>query len=212
VEEFHELIGMGATSIHILDDAFNIQKERISTMSKLIVKENIQIDWSARGTVEIREEVIADLAAAGCKRLHVGIEHLDDKVLEFFKKAQRFKQIERFAQLCNKYGIAILGYFIIGAPMETAKYRQDLPGMIEELGIKIPYFNLLTPLAETPYYYDLLKDGSLDRDYWSEFCANPVRDFEIPSSRSLEEDQELQAVIDEYVVHFKRKEMLTFVA
>ena len=82
--------------------------------------------------------------------------------------------------------------------------------MIEELGIKIPYFNLLTPLAETPYYYQLLRDGTLDRDYWSEFCANPVRDFEMPSGRSKQEDLELHAVTDEYVTHFKRKDMLVF--
>ena len=211
VEEFQELIGMGVTSIHILDDAFNIQKERISAMSKSLIEHDIHIDWSARGTVEVREEVVADLGASGCKRLHVGIEHLDDKVLEYFKKAQRLKQIERFAGLCNEHGIAILGYFILGAPMETDEYRRELPRRIEELGIKIPYFNLLAPLAETPYYRQLLEDGTLDRDYWAEFCANPVKDFEMPSGRSLEEDLELQAVIDDYVAYFKRKEMPIFV-
>jgi len=212
VEEFKELIGMGVTSIHILDDAFNIQKERISAMAKSLVDNEIDVDWSARGTVEVREEVIADLGAAGCKRLHVGIESLDNQVLEYFKKAQRYKQIERFSNLCNEHNINILGYFIIGAPMETEKYRRDLPGMIQELGITIPYFNVLAPLAETPYYFELLKNGGLDRDYWAEFCANPVKDFEIPSNRTLEEDKELQSVIDEYVTYFKRTDMETFVA
>ena len=84
--------------------------------------------------------------------------------------------------------------------------------MIEDLGIKIPYFNLLAPLAETPYYYELLKSGVLDRDYWAEFCANPVRDFEMPSGRSLAEDQELQNAADDYSAYFKRKEMPIFVA
>ena len=211
VEEFHELIGLGASSIHILDDAFNIQKERISRMGKLLNEDGVTVDWSARGTVETREAVIADLAAGGCKRLHVGIEHLDDKVLRFFKKAQTYKTIEEFANLCSKYGITILGYFIIGAPMETEEYRTKLPSMIEDLGIRLPYFNLLTPLAETPYYFDLLKDGTIDRDYWAEFCANPVKDFEIPAARSLEEDLELQRIIDEYVIHFKRHDMPVFV-
>jgi radical SAM superfamily enzyme YgiQ (UPF0313 family) len=212
VEEFQELIRLGATSIHILDDAFNIMKERISTMSKALVDNDIKVDWSARGTVETREQVIADLGAAGCKRLHVGIEHLEDEVLEYFKKAQRFKQIDRFAQLCGQHDITILGYFIIGAPMETEDYRKNLPQMIEDLNIKIPYFNLLAPLAETPYYYELLQSGVLERDYWAEFCANPVKDFEMPSGRSLEEDLELQAAADEYSAYFRRKEMLTFVA
>ncbi|MQF95306.1 MAG: B12-binding domain-containing radical SAM protein [SAR202 cluster bacterium] len=212
VEEFQELIGMGATSIHILDDAFNIQKERITTMAKLIMANEIDVDWSARGTVETREEVVADLGASGCKRLHVGIEHLDDNVLEYFKKAQRFEHIQQFCNLANQYGITILGYLIIGAPMETEEYRKNLPQMVEDIGIRLPYFNLLTPLAETPYYFQLLKDGTLTKDYWKEFVANPVRDWEMPSARSLEEDKELQAVIDDYVVHFRRKEMPIFVS
>lgn len=210
--EFQELISLGATSIHILDDAFNIKKDRVSAMAKSFVENDIHVDWSARGTVETREEVIADLATGGCKRLHTGIEHLDDKVLAYFKKSQRLSHIQRFSDLCNQYGITILGYFIIGAAMETEEYRRDLPRMIEELGVRLPFFSVLSPLAETPYYFELLQNGTLDRDYWSEFCANPVKDFIMPSARSLEEEIELHATVDDYIVHFKRKEMPIFVA
>lgn len=166
IEEFNALIDLGATSIHILDDAFNINRARVSDLSQAVVQNGIQIDWSARGTVEVREAVIADLAAAGCKRLHVGIESLDDTVLEYFKKACRLKHIEQFCELCNRYGIDVLGYFIIGAPGETDEYRKTLPERIKNLGIRLPYFNLLSPLAETPYYDELLRSGRFERDYW----------------------------------------------
>ena len=212
VAEFKELIKMGATSIHILDDAFNINKARVSALSEAMVRGNITIDWSARGTVEIREEVIADLAAAGCKRLHVGIESLDDDILIYFKKACRLKHIEQFCELCGKYGIDVLGYFIIGAPRETDEYLRTLPRRIENLGIRLPYFNLLSPLAETPYYEQLLRSGQFDRDYWGDFCKNPVRDFIIPEVRSEDEEDRLRATIDNYVSYFKRKDMSVFVS
>jgi len=212
VAEFQDLIGLGATSIHVLDDAFNIRKDRVEGICRALVENDIDVDWSARGTVEVRESVVAELAAAGCKRLHVGIESLDDETLIYFKKSSRFKHIQRFAELCNRYGITILGYFIIGAPTETEQYRRDLPKMIEDLGIRLPYFNLLTPLAETPYYFEQLASGTLDRDYWKEFCDDPVRDFEIPDSRPLDEELELRAVIDSYVDHFKRFDMPVFVS
>ncbi|BBL70624.1 B12-binding domain-containing radical SAM protein [Methylogaea oryzae] len=212
IEEFNALIDLGATSIHILDDAFNINRARVSDLSQAVVQNGIQIDWSARGTVEVREAVIADLAAAGCKRLHVGIESLDDTVLEYFKKACRLKHIEQFCELCNRYGIDVLGYFIIGAPGETDEYRKTLPERIKNLGIRLPYFNLLSPLAETPYYDELLRSGRFERDYWGEFCENPVRDFIIPEVRSVEEEDHLKSVIDHYVEHFKRREMPTFVS
>lgn len=211
VEEFNELIEIGATSIHILDDAFNVNRNRVSEISKAIVNENIKIDWSARGTVEVRESVIADLAAAGCKRLHVGIESLDDKVLANFKKSSRLKHIETFTSLCKSYNIDILGYFIIGAPGETKEYRESLPHRIRQLGIKLPYFNLLSPLAETPYYEELLKSGKFKKDFWTDFCRDPVKDFIIPEIRTEEEEEELKLIIDEYVKYFKHDDMPVFV-
>lgn len=212
VAEFKDLIAMGATSIHVLDDAFNINKARVSALSQALVRENINIDWSARGTVEVREEVIADLAAAGCKRLHVGIESLDDNILIYFKKACRLKHIEQFCELCNKYGIDVLGYFIIGAPGETEEYLNTLPSRIRDLGIRLPYFNLLSPLAETPYYDELLRTGQFKTDHWGDFCKNPVRDFIIPEVRSVEEEDRLRATIDNYVNYFKRNDMSVFVS
>ena len=212
VEEFHELIGMGVTSIHILDDAFNIRKERVSQLSKLIVNNNIEVDWSARGTVEIRESVIADLSAAGCKRLHVGIEHLDDKVLQYFRKACRLKHIEKFCELCDKYGIAILGYFILGAPHETQNYRNNLPSMIDNLNIRLPFFNILSPLAETPFYQQLLADGTYKEDHWDNFSKVPVKDFRIPSHRDPAEEEDLYATVDTYIDYFREKGMVDFVS
>lgn len=211
VEEFKALIDLGATSIHILDDAFNVNRNRVSEMSKALVRENIKVDWSARGTVEVRESVIADLAEAGCKRLHVGIESLDDTILAGFKKSSRYKHIEQFSTLCQQYGIDILGYFIIGAPGETSEYRRTLPQRIRDLGIKLPYFNLLSPLAETPYYEELLRTGKFKKDFWTEFCKNPVPDFIIPEIRSEEEEEELRLIIDDYVRYFKRDDMPVFV-
>jgi anaerobic magnesium-protoporphyrin IX monomethyl ester cyclase len=212
VEEFQELVRIGATSIHVLDDAFNVRKDRVSAMSQAIVKAGIDVDWSARGTVEVRELVIADLAAAGCQRLHVGIESLDDNILTYFKKSSRLKHIEKFCKLCEKYGITILAYFIIGTPLDTPEYLRDLPDRIDNLGIRLPYFNVLSALAETPYYEELRANGTFPTDHWAAFSANPVKDFVMPSVRTPDEDFQIRAQIDEYVTRFKRDEMPVFVA
>lgn len=211
-EEFQDLIDYGATSIHILDDAFNIRRNRVVDISAALVDRGISIDWSARGTVEVREDVIEALAKAGCNRLHVGIESLDDSVLTTLKKHQRYKHIEEFSRLCARYGIDILGYFIMGAPGETEEYRETLPAMIDDLGIRLPYFNILTPLAETPYYSQLLREGKFERDHWEDFSADPVRDFIMPDIRPDEEREMLEATIRDYVSYFKRSEMPVFVS
>jgi radical SAM superfamily enzyme YgiQ (UPF0313 family) len=211
-DEFEDLIDYGATSIHILDDAFNIRKSRVVDISRELTSRGVNIDWSARGTVEVREEVVAELAAAGCKRLHVGIESLDDTVLENLKKSQRVKHVEKFANHCAKHGIDILGYFILGSPRETEEYRRRLPSLIEEMNIRIPYFNILSPLAETPFYSQLLAEGRFERDHWDDFCREPVKDFIMPDVRPAEERAMLEATIREYVEFFKRRDLHVFAA
>jgi anaerobic magnesium-protoporphyrin IX monomethyl ester cyclase len=212
VDEFVQLMDLGATSIHILDDAFNVKKDRVKEICDKLIERHIVFDWSARGTVETDESVISKLTEAGCKRLHVGIESLDDDILRYFKKSTRLKQIKKFMELCHKYNITVLAYFIIGAPGETREYRKNLPIMIEELGISLPFFNLLTPLAETQYYKDMLIRGIIKEDFWTEFCKKPVRDFIIPDIRNDSETGELQAIINDYAGYFKRHDMPVFVA
>ena len=181
-------------------------------MCSAIVRSNISVDWSARGTVEVREQVMADLAAAGCRRLHVGIESLDDDILLYLKKSCRFKHIKEFCRLANKYGITVLAYFIIGVPGESEEYRKTLPERIQELGIRLPYVNVLTPLAETPYYNDLVRSGQFKTDHWAEFCENPTKDFVIPTVRTDDEEMSLRRTVDDYVGYFKRFDMPIFVS
>lgn len=205
LKEFEYLISIGATSIHILDDCFNINRKRVVDICNLIKENDIKIDWSVRGKVETREEVIKSLAEAGCKRFHVGIEHLDDNVLKYFRKNHRYRDVEVFCNLCKKYGIQMLGYFIIGAPDETKQYRKSFPDMIKTLGINIPYFNVLTPLSETPYYDMLMKNGLLKKDYWKEFVDNPIRDFKMPSGRTKDEDEDLYSDLKNYMDIFYKE-------
>jgi hypothetical protein len=47
---------------------------------------------------------------------------------------------------------------------------------------------------------------------WAEFCANPVKDFFMPSGRTADEDFEIRATVDAFVARFKREEIPVFVA
>ncbi|MET0014649.1 MAG: radical SAM protein [Sedimenticola sp.] len=203
LEEFRQVEELGATSIHILDDAFNIRRDRVRSFCKLLEKSEVSIDWSVRGIVEVHDDVIESLASAGCSRFHVGIEHLDDGVLEFFRKSQRLNHVEKFCESCNKYDLMMIAYFIMGAPGETTEYRERLPEKIRDLGIDIPYFNVLTPLSDTDFYYQLLNDGVFKDDFWDDFARNPAKDYVIPSHRSVGEEEELQACIESYIEYFK---------
>ncbi|MBF0143363.1 MAG: B12-binding domain-containing radical SAM protein [Magnetococcales bacterium] len=203
VAEFREILGLGATSVHILDDCFNVRGKRVRQIAAGLAEAGIVTDWSARGMVERDERVIAALAAAGCRRLHVGLEHLDDGILAFFRKQYRFRHIEEFCEMARRYGIEILGYFILGAPGETAAIRERLIADIERLGIRYPFFNILSPLPGTDYYRGLLHAGTLGRDDWADFIAAPTPNWRMPSGRDPQTDAELHEGIAKWTAHFR---------
>lgn len=202
VDGMEFLLSRGGNSVHIVDDSFNVRQDRVLGICEEIKQRGLRLEWSARGRAEIDSETAKSLSEAGCRRLHVGIESLDDNVLRWMNKKLDVETISKFCRCCREFGIEILGYFMIGSPVETKEYRQRLPEMIRGLGISYPYFNLLYPLAHTQYYESLLKDGTFKGDYWQKFAENPVANYELPLPRPEELQMELEETLRHYVEAF----------
>ena len=199
VDEMEHLLSLGASSIHIMDDSFNVNRNRVLEICAEIKRRGLQFSWSARGRAEVDAETAQALSEAGCKRLHVGIESLDNDVLRWMNKKMEVKTIKDFCATCREFEIEVLGYFVIGAPVETREYRQRLPEMIKEFGITYPYFNLLYPSPHTEYYESLLQDGTYKRDYWQDFGEHPTANYELPLPRPQELQDELLGTLDDYI-------------
>lgn len=202
VDEMEYLLSLGATSIHIMDDCFNINRERVLGICDEIQKRKLKVEWSARGRAQIDSEVAINLSKAGCRRLHVGIESLDPTVLRWMNKRLPPTDVDDFAFYCRLAGIEILAYFIIGSPNETRESRLKLPDQIRQLGIKYPFFNILYPFPHTAYYDSLLVDGTFEKDYWAEFARNPTRDYVLPLPRPKDLQDELEATVGGYIKEF----------
>lgn len=204
VNEMEHILSQGASSVHILDDNFNVDRKRVLGICEEITKRKLKFNWSARGRADIDEETAIALKEAGCNRLHVGVESLDPDVLEWMNKNQDIDAIQNFFNLCVKYGIETVPYFIVGTPVETREYRKKLPEMIRKLGATYPFFNILYPASHTKYYQMLLEDGTFDRDYWQDFAESPTPNFEMPLPRTPELQEELQQTVNKYIELFYR--------
>ena len=55
------------------------------------------MEWSGRGQTKMRLDLIKKLAEQGFKRMHVGIEALDDNILKSFRKNENLNDINVFA-------------------------------------------------------------------------------------------------------------------
>lgn len=199
VDEFEEIAKMGIKLIHIFDDTFNIDRQRVIDICKEIIRRNLKIRWTTRGRVFPFDEEMADLfKKSGGVRWYIGVETLDPEIMKYIKKGITIPQIENFFKICRKYKIDIMAYFIIGFPNETAEYRERLYGEVVKLRPTYVFFNVLCPLPKTEYYYSLLSEGVLKEDFWAKFVRNPAPDFQIPFPRSEKEQKELVELSDLY--------------
>lgn len=160
-------------------------------------------EWSARGQVRMDLSIVPRIVRLGFKRIHVGIESLDQNVLDFFNKAERVSDIDKFCKVMTENGVDILGYFIIGAPMETKEYREALGDRIRELGIKYLFLNMLFPEPDTKYYSDLMNEGLVKEDYWKAYFKNPTPDFVPPYPYGEEKQKEILEFADKITEEFK---------
>lgn len=198
-DEFAMVAAQGYDEIHVFDDAFNIDRERVVEFCRELIRRRSRIRWSARGRLApFDREMAGLLRAAGCFRLHVGVESFDPALLKTLRKGITPDQIERFFRLSREFRFDTMAYFIIGVPGETAAYRRDLYERI--LALRPTYFvvNVLYPLPGTDYYRRLLADGTYAVDHWAEFIRHPVPDYLPPPPRSPAEHAELQAIAAAY--------------
>ncbi|MFH1990548.1 MAG: radical SAM protein, partial [Patescibacteria group bacterium] len=202
VDEMEHLLSCGANSIHILDDCFNTDSNRVIKVCEEIKNRRLKFQWSCRGRASLDKATAEALQSAGCVRMHVGIESLNPEVLKWMNKKITIETTKEFCKICHEYGIEIVAYFVLGAPMETKEYREKLPDMIHELKIKYPFFNILYPSANTAYYRELVANGTYKMDCWQAFAENPVPDFEIPLPRSKELQDELEKTAERCIKIF----------
>jgi anaerobic magnesium-protoporphyrin IX monomethyl ester cyclase len=206
LDEMEYLYSVGARSIHVLDDNFNFNQPHLRGILEEMDKRDFYIEWSGRGQIKMDFSLVPRMVERGFKRIHAGVEALDNKLLKNWNKGQTVKDIEVFCNEMNKNNVDIIGFFILGDPLDTEEYVKNLPRRIKEFGIKYPFFSVLFPEPDTEYYRSLVRDGHYKKDYWAEFMKHPTPYFEIPYPYGEKRKEEVLSYTKEIINEFKHKE------
>ncbi|MCX5818962.1 MAG: radical SAM protein [Deltaproteobacteria bacterium] len=111
------------------------------------------------------EHVIKLAAQAGCIYAFIGFETINKKTLKKMKKGINLKiGVENYKWVVDrfhKYGIGVLGSFVIGNDYESSEYYKELADYLVTSGIDIIGITILTPLPGTDLMEQLQKEGRL---------------------------------------------------
>jgi radical SAM superfamily enzyme YgiQ (UPF0313 family) len=109
----------GVTAFMFYDDLFTLQKDRVIEICRLITSRGLKIRWKCEGRVNIMDgEMLSWMKKAGCVQIAYGIETAHQKGLDWLRKGTTIAQIKDAVARTKDAGIKVLGYFILGIPVE----------------------------------------------------------------------------------------------
>ena len=166
-----ELEGIKGDYITFLDDnLIGYGKESYQHAKELfrgMIDKRLHKKWCMQTSINAvdDEEVIKLAARAGCIFVFIGFESIAGDALLNFKKGVNIKtgvnNYKKVVDTFHKYGIAVLGAFIIGSDSETTEYYQKFADFLVKSDIDIFQISLLTPLPGTDFIEQLKNENRL---------------------------------------------------
>lgn len=179
VNEMEACIKLGIREFFIYDDTFNVNRKRVFEICEEIKRRKMEIAFDIRARADrMDDEMLKELASAGCDRIHYGVESGNEEVLETLLKDLDLDHVRKIFKATRAHGMKTLAYFMIGNPGETREMALKTIAFAKELDPDFVHFSILTPFPATAIYYKALEEGRFDHDYWAEFAKNPTPDFE----------------------------------
>lgn len=164
-----EIQGIECDSIHIVDDTFLIDRERISRFISLIKEKGIRknfVFYSRADFVVENEDLIEALGDIGTKGIIVGLEAIDDTTLNSYSKQSSEDLNERCVNILQKYNIDCLALFIVDMNA-TPKDFDNLYKWVERVKLRYASVSIFTPIPGTPLYEEYKDKLTTDKmQYW----------------------------------------------
>jgi anaerobic magnesium-protoporphyrin IX monomethyl ester cyclase len=169
IPELQALNRLGVKEILFQDPTLSIRTDRVVELCRKMIEAGLHFSWSCNADIHsLNEEKISWMKKAGCHTVSIGIESGDDAILKKYSKPITTAEIKETILLLNKYGLRILGYFILGLPGETREMALRTIDLAKHLNIDIASFAIATPDIGTRLREEAVAKGWIpaDLDSW----------------------------------------------
>ena len=148
-------------SIFFWDDLFITNKDRLFDICDGMIKlgMNKKMVWTCQSRADsLDDDTMKIIKEAGCIQLQIGFESGSQKMLDYLKcKTIKVEQNQAAIDICKKYKMRVLGFFIIGNPNETKEDIEQTIKFIRSNPIDFTALSTATPYPGTQMWEDYLK-------------------------------------------------------
>ncbi|MEH7248436.1 radical SAM protein [Neobacillus niacini] len=187
----------GATYTFFSEDLFTINKKWVKKLLELIKQLEYPIQWGCATRVDVvDEELLSDMASAGCRSIQFGVESGSQRILDSVKGITK-EQVVKVIKTCKKLDINVASSFMIPFPQDTKETIRETKEFIKKLydcGSRI-YMSYTSPYPGTHFYRNKEELGiKILTDKWDEFDAK----HNIIETKHLS-NQDIEELVNEIV-------------
>ena len=154
------------------DDIFNVPVDRTMAIMQGMIDRKLTIPWAAQMRHEISKqpELMKKMREAGCDRVMVGFESIDETALELYGKKETAHDVEVAIDAIHSHGIDLHAMFIAGADSDHPETIKTQFEFAKKKDLATSQCMILTylPGSEDTVRYDLQGGEYLSRD-WSHY-------------------------------------------
>jgi len=142
--DLRELVRVtGAKAVYFREDNFAVSKERV----RAICAEFKHLDFGVQWACEIRadaaadEELVQDMAAAGCSGFYIGFESGSQRMLDLYRKGVTVAECAAAGDNARRHGIAVAASLIVNHPAETDEDRAASDALMDYVRPRVVWRN-----------------------------------------------------------------------
>ena len=129
----------------------------------------LKIKWSGLSTIDIvnKPELFDLMVKSGCEGILAGFETIScENLLSVDKGTNKVNEYKYAVKQFHKVNIPILGCFVAGFDSDTRQSLYEMVDFIDQAGIDLPRFSILTPFPGTPMFDTYEKSGRILTKNW----------------------------------------------
>lgn len=168
----------GVTHFAILDDIFNVRKDRAKEIMRRVIKSRAKVRFSfpnaLRGDIMDRE-LVDLLVEAGTVCIHYAVESASPRIQKWIKKNLKLDRLNAIIDYTSQYDVLLRGFYMVGFPDET---EQELTATIDHAiasRFTETYFSVLCMWPGTKIFDAAVQDGLVADTDWTSGTSHDAK-------------------------------------
>jgi len=152
VGELESLVAdYGIDAFMFEDSTFVVDSEWVHGICDAILESGLSLKWCCNVRADLlKEDLLDHMVRAGLSKINMGVESASQRVLdEIYEKGITVEGVRRALEMAKSRGLAVQGYFMLGAPGETREEMRETVRFASREPFDDALFDITTPFPHT---------------------------------------------------------------